>query len=32
MEEYDLKIDVQELAVVNEHIFEWNNEKDIIVH
>lgn len=22
MEEYDLKIDVQELAVVNEHIFE----------
>ena len=27
MEEYDLKIDVQELAVVNEHIFEWNNEK-----
>ena len=27
MEEYVLKIDVQELAVVNEHIFEWNNEK-----
>ncbi|QWU45460.1 NUDIX domain-containing protein [Bacillus sp. NP247] len=27
MEEYDLKIDVQELAVVNEHIFEWNNGK-----
>ncbi|HDR7711298.1 NUDIX hydrolase [Bacillus cereus] len=27
MEEYDLKIDVQELAVVNERIFEWNNEK-----
>ncbi|HDR7800469.1 TPA: NUDIX hydrolase [Bacillus tropicus] len=27
MEEYDLKIDVQELAVVNEHIFESNNEK-----
>ncbi|MGD6888032.1 NUDIX domain-containing protein [Bacillus mobilis] len=27
MEEYDLKIDVQDLAVVNEHIFEWNNEK-----
>ncbi|MCC2461975.1 NUDIX domain-containing protein [Bacillus mobilis] len=27
MEEYDLKIDVQELAVVNEYIFEWNNEK-----
>ncbi|MDJ1476159.1 NUDIX domain-containing protein [Bacillus sp. LS15-K4] len=27
MEEYDLKIDVQELAVVNEHIFEWKNEK-----
>ncbi len=27
MEEYDLKIDVQELAVVSEHIFEWNNEK-----
>ncbi|MED0826877.1 NUDIX domain-containing protein [Bacillus pacificus] len=27
MEEYDLKIDVQELAVVNEQIFEWNNEK-----
>lgn len=27
MEEYDLKLDVQELAVVNEHIFEWNNEK-----
>lgn len=27
MEEYDLKIDIQELAVVNEHIFEWNNEK-----
>ncbi|WP_342719686.1 NUDIX hydrolase [Bacillus paramycoides] len=27
MEEYDLKIDVQELAIVNEHIFEWNNEK-----
>ncbi len=26
MEEYNLKIDVQELAVVNEHIFEWNNE------
>ncbi|TXR98503.1 DNA mismatch repair protein MutT [Bacillus sp. SH7-1] len=27
MEEYDLKIDVQELAVINEHIFEWNNKK-----
>lgn len=27
MEEYDLKIDVQELAVVNEDIFEWNNGK-----
>ncbi|CAM4345626.1 MULTISPECIES: NUDIX domain-containing protein [Bacillus] len=27
MEEYDLKIDVQGLALVNEHIFEWNNEK-----
>ncbi|GAB6436617.1 MULTISPECIES: NUDIX domain-containing protein [Bacillus] len=27
MEEYDLKIYVQALAVVNEHIFEWNNEK-----
>jgi ADP-ribose pyrophosphatase YjhB (NUDIX family) len=27
MEEYDLKVDVQELAIVNEHIFEWNNEK-----
>lgn len=27
IEEYDLKIDVQELAVINEHIFEWNNEK-----
>ncbi|MDA1677949.1 MULTISPECIES: NUDIX domain-containing protein [unclassified Bacillus cereus group] len=27
MEEYDLKLDVQELAVVNEHIFEWKNEK-----
>ncbi|MDA2382200.1 NUDIX domain-containing protein [Bacillus cereus] len=27
MEEYDLKIDVQELAVVNEYIFEWNKEK-----
>lgn len=27
MEEYDLKIDVQELAVINEDIFEWNNEK-----
>ncbi|MES5955360.1 NUDIX domain-containing protein [Bacillus fungorum] len=27
MAEYELKIDVQELAVVNEHIFEWNNEK-----
>ncbi|PGK33874.1 DNA mismatch repair protein MutT [Bacillus anthracis] len=27
MEEYDWKIDVQELAVVNEYIFEWNNEK-----
>ncbi|EEM59553.1 MutT/Nudix [Bacillus thuringiensis serovar monterrey BGSC 4AJ1] len=27
MEEYDLKIDIQELTVVNEHIFEWNNEK-----
>ena len=27
MEEYDLKIDVQELAIVNEHIFEWNNGK-----
>ncbi len=28
MEEYDLKIVDQELAVVNEHIFTWNNEKD----
>ncbi|MGG0301542.1 NUDIX domain-containing protein [Bacillus albus] len=27
MEEYDLKIYAQELAVVNEHIFEWNNGK-----
>ena len=27
IEEYDLKVDVQELAIVNEHIFEWNNEK-----
>ncbi|MFD6508190.1 NUDIX domain-containing protein [Bacillus sp. NPDC060175] len=27
MEEYDLKVDVQELAIVNEQIFEWNNEK-----
>ncbi|MGE7863547.1 NUDIX domain-containing protein [Bacillus mobilis] len=27
MEEYDLKIAVQELAVVNEDIFEWSNEK-----
>ncbi|MBY7113965.1 NUDIX domain-containing protein [Bacillus sp. 17RED48] len=27
IEEYDLKIDVQELAVVNEDIFKWNNEK-----
>jgi ADP-ribose pyrophosphatase YjhB (NUDIX family) len=27
IEEYNLKIDVQELAVVNEHIFEWDNEK-----
>ncbi|MBP3970314.1 NUDIX domain-containing protein [Bacillus cereus] len=27
MEEYDLKIDIQELAVLNEDIFEWNNEK-----
>ncbi|MES5866329.1 NUDIX domain-containing protein [Bacillus cereus group sp. RP32] len=27
IEEYNLKIDVQEWAVVNEHIFEWDNEK-----
>ncbi|MGH1283947.1 NUDIX domain-containing protein [Bacillus toyonensis] len=27
IEEYDLKVDVHELAIVNEHIFEWNNEK-----
>ncbi|AGE78781.1 DNA mismatch repair protein MutT [Bacillus thuringiensis serovar galleriae] len=27
IEEYDLKVDVQELAIVNEHIFEWDNEK-----
>ncbi|HDR7794702.1 TPA: NUDIX domain-containing protein [Bacillus luti] len=27
MEEYNLEVFVQELAVVNEHIFEWNNEK-----
>ncbi|MBZ4222928.1 NUDIX domain-containing protein [Bacillus wiedmannii] len=27
IEEYNLKIDVQELAVVNEHIFDWDNEK-----
>ena len=27
MEEYDLKVDVQELAIVSEHIFEWNNKK-----
>ncbi|MGE7881594.1 NUDIX domain-containing protein [Bacillus sp. NPDC094077] len=26
-EEYNLKVFVQELAVVNEHIFEWDNEK-----
>ncbi len=26
IEEYDLKVDVQELAIVNEHIFEWGNE------
>ena len=32
MEEYDLKVDVQELAIVSEHIFEWNNKKDIIAH
>ncbi|EJR54941.1 hypothetical protein IIM_01881 [Bacillus cereus VD107] len=24
MEEYDLKVCVQELAIVNEHIFEWD--------
>ncbi|MGG0219678.1 NUDIX hydrolase [Bacillus mycoides] len=27
LEEYDLKVDVQELAIVSEHIFEWKNEK-----
>ncbi|TBX81317.1 NUDIX domain-containing protein [Bacillus mycoides] len=27
MEEYDLKVDVQELAIVSENIFEWKNEK-----
>ncbi len=27
LEEYNLKVFVQELAVVNEHIFDWNNEK-----
>ena len=27
MEEYDLKVNVQELAIVNEQIFEWNNKK-----
>ena len=27
MEEYDLKVDVQKLAIVSEHIFEWKNEK-----
>ncbi|MGE6540980.1 NUDIX domain-containing protein [Bacillus luti] len=27
LEEYDLEIFVQQLAVVNEHIFTWNNEK-----
>lgn len=26
IEESDLKVDVQELAIVNEHIFEWGNE------
>lgn len=25
MEEYDLKVDVQKLAIVSEHIFEWKN-------
>ncbi|KAB2459879.1 NUDIX domain-containing protein [Bacillus sp. CH126_4D] len=35
MEEYDLKIDVQELVVVNEDIFGWNNGKGhhcILIH
>ncbi|PEI83873.1 NUDIX domain-containing protein [Bacillus toyonensis] len=27
IEEYDLKVDVQKLAIVYEHIFEWDNEK-----
>lgn len=27
MEEYDLKVDVQKLAIMSEHIFEWKNEK-----
>ncbi|EJQ51371.1 Uncharacterized protein BWINRASL_02599 [Bacillus mycoides] len=27
LEEYNLKVFVQELAVVNENIFEWNREK-----
>ena len=27
LEEYNLKVFVQELAVVNENIFEWKNEK-----
>ncbi|MBE5106539.1 NUDIX domain-containing protein [Bacillus thuringiensis] len=27
LEEYNLKVFVQGLAVVNEHVFEWNNEK-----
>ncbi|GLV64373.1 DNA mismatch repair protein MutT [Bacillus mycoides] len=27
LEEYNLEVFVQELAVVNEHIFEWNKEK-----
>ncbi|HDR7255488.1 TPA: NUDIX domain-containing protein [Bacillus pacificus] len=28
LEEYDLEVFVEQLAVVNEHIFTWNNEKD----
>ncbi|CAM3939557.1 DNA mismatch repair protein MutT [Bacillus luti] len=27
LEEYDLEVFVEQLAVVNEHIFTWNNEK-----
>lgn len=27
LEEYDVEVFVQQLAVVNEHIFTWNNEK-----